>query len=69
MAKKAVRIGIVAASSPYSQEIATRVERLAAGLFPENPPELPEQVTPREVAAWTIASRVLLNLDEAITKN
>ena len=40
MAKKAVRIGIVAASSPYSQEIATRVERLAAGLFPENPPEL-----------------------------
>ena len=40
MAKKAVRIGIVAASSPYSQEVATRVERLAASLFPDNPPEL-----------------------------
>ncbi|QLC21142.1 LD-carboxypeptidase [Parasphingopyxis sp. CP4] len=40
MAKKPVRIGIVAASSPYTQEIATRVERLATALFPENPPEL-----------------------------
>ena len=32
-------------------------------------PELPEGVTPRDVAAWTIASRVLLNLDETLTKN
>jgi len=32
-------------------------------------PELPEGVTPKDVAAWTIASRVLLNLDETLTKN
>ena len=32
-------------------------------------PELPEAVTPRDVASWAIASRVLLNLDETLTKN
>jgi len=32
-------------------------------------PELPNGVTPKDVAAWTIASRVLLNLDETLTKN
>ncbi len=35
----------------------------------DNPPELPEGVSPRTVAAWAIASRVLLNLDETLTKN
>ena len=29
---------------------------------------LPENVTPNEWAAWTAVSRVLLNLDETITK-
>ena len=29
---------------------------------------LPENVTPNEWAAWTTVSRVLLNLDETITK-
>jgi hypothetical protein len=33
-----------------------------------NPPELPEGVTPTQLAAWTTLSRVLLNLDETITK-
>ena len=32
-------------------------------------PNLPEGTTPQDAAAWTIASRVLLNLDETISKN
>jgi hypothetical protein len=32
-------------------------------------PDLPPAVTPQDAAAWTLVSRVLLNLDETITKN
>jgi hypothetical protein len=32
-------------------------------------PELPDGVIPRDVAKWAMASRVLLNLDETISKN
>jgi hypothetical protein len=35
---------------------------------PGNPPTLPDGVTPAQLAAWTAVSRVLLNLDETITK-
>jgi hypothetical protein len=28
---------------------------------------LPPQATPRQLAAWTVVARVLLNLDETIT--
>lgn len=35
----------------------------------ENPPQLPNGISPRELASWAIASRVLLNLDENLTKN
>jgi hypothetical protein len=35
---------------------------------PAKPPTLPEGVTPADAAAWTAVSRVLLNLDETITK-
>lgn len=35
---------------------------------PEKPPELPKDATPAELAAWTVVSRVLLNLDETVTK-
>jgi len=35
---------------------------------PAHPPALPPNVTPAQAAAWTAVSRVLLNLDEAITK-
>jgi hypothetical protein len=35
---------------------------------PAKPPQLPEGVTPANAAAWTVVSRVLLNLDETITK-
>ncbi len=32
-------------------------------------PQLPAGVTPQDAAAWTIASRVLLNCDETLSKN
>jgi hypothetical protein len=35
---------------------------------PAHPPTLPKDVTPAQAAAWTVVSRVLLNLDETITK-
>jgi mono/diheme cytochrome c family protein len=35
---------------------------------PTKPPTLPNGVTPAEAAAWTVVSRVMLNLDETITK-
>jgi hypothetical protein len=35
----------------------------------EKRPELPEGVSPADAAAWTIVARVLLNLDETITKS
>lgn len=35
---------------------------------PEHPPALPDGATPAQAAAWTTVARVLLNLDETITK-
>jgi hypothetical protein len=35
---------------------------------PAEPPPLPKGATPAQLAAWTAVSRVLLNLDETITK-
>ena len=35
---------------------------------PSRLPELPAGTTPQDAAAWTMAARVLLNLDETITK-
>src|SRR5262249_41529750 len=35
---------------------------------PAQPPALPPGVTPPQLAAWTAVARVLLNLDETITK-
>jgi hypothetical protein len=35
---------------------------------PAHPPELPPGTTPAQAAAWTAVARVLLNLDETITK-
>jgi hypothetical protein len=40
----------------------------AAARDPAKPPVLPEGTTPAQAAAWTVVSRVLLNLDETITK-
>lgn len=33
-----------------------------------NPPPLPNNTTPSDAAAWTIVARVLLNLDETVTR-
>ncbi|MHB1423081.1 MAG: PSD1 and planctomycete cytochrome C domain-containing protein [Gemmataceae bacterium] len=35
---------------------------------PAHPPQLPKRSTPAQAAAWTVVSRVLLNLDETIAK-
>ena len=35
---------------------------------PAQPPTLPEGTTPAQAAAWTAIARVLLNLDETVTK-
>ena len=43
--------------------------REIAFIHPDSPPELPPATTPRDVASWVIASRVLLNLDETLNKN
>ena len=39
-----------------------------AAADPANPPKLPDGVAPAQLAAWTAVARVLLNLDETITK-
>ena len=39
-----------------------------AAANPSERPKLPDGVSPARLAAWTAVSRVLLNLDETITK-
>jgi mono/diheme cytochrome c family protein len=41
---------------------------LLATADPKSPPALPAAASPAKLAAWTAVSRVLLNLDETITK-
>ncbi len=35
---------------------------------PNKPPDLPPGATPAQLAAWTVVARVLLNLDETVTR-
>jgi hypothetical protein len=42
--------------------------RVLAGLAGDAKASLPAGATPRQLAAWTAVSRVILNLDETITK-
>jgi hypothetical protein len=39
-----------------------------AGLKTEAPAAVAGDTTPRQLAAWTVVARVILNLDETITK-
>ena len=39
-----------------------------AGMDQAQPPDIPKSATPVQLAAWTTVARVLLNLDETITK-
>lgn len=70
--------------APKPAEITTTLEllrsreaRLADGWMPVREvavgdgklPELPTGTNPRQLAAWTIVGRVLLNLDDTLTKN
>jgi mono/diheme cytochrome c family protein len=50
----------------FSKEGARPWELAASD--PKKPPKLPDGVTPAQAAAWTALARVLLNLDETITK-
>jgi mono/diheme cytochrome c family protein len=50
----------------FSSKAAKPWELAAAN--PTMPPKLPEQATAAQLAAWTVVSRVLLNLDETVTK-
>jgi hypothetical protein len=43
--------------------------RAVAAGDPDKLPDLPAGTTPQDAAAWTLVSRVLLNLDETVTKN
>jgi len=52
--------------SRFAQADAKPWELAAAD--PNHPPALPKGATPGQLAAWTAVSRVLLNLDETITK-
>ena len=58
--------------------LQSRRKRLAEGWISINEvatgdstkrPEPPSQATPQDVAAWSIVARVLLNLDETLSKN
>jgi hypothetical protein len=58
--------------------LQSRRRRLAEGWLnprevttgnPNQLPNLPAETTPQDAAAWTLAARVLLNLDETISKN
>jgi mono/diheme cytochrome c family protein len=64
-------------SAALRKLLAKQTERFADGKYnpwelaaadADHPPALPAGVTPAQLAAWTSVSRVLLNLDETISK-
>jgi hypothetical protein len=82
--RAAVAFRLCTGRAPSSAETETILEllrsqgtRIADGWLPAHEvsvgdrslPDLPLGINPRQLAAWTIVSRVLLNLDETLTKN
>lgn len=62
-----VLLGIL---TTQTDQFSSRPEQAAQLAFhdPANPTELPEDTTVADAAAWTAVSRIILNLDEAMTK-
>jgi hypothetical protein len=60
-------LGLLAKQREHFAEPDAKPWDLAAN-DPENPPSLSSAFTPADAAAWTAVSRVILNLDETITK-
>ena len=64
----AVLLGLLAKQAERFARDGAKPWELAA-TEPAHPPELPPGVIAPQLAAWTAVSRVLLNLDETITKD
>src|SRR5258708_35639543 len=60
-------LGLLEKQQRHFEKADAKPWELAAA-DPMNPPKLPEGIRPAQAAAWTIVARVLLNLDETITK-
>jgi mono/diheme cytochrome c family protein len=66
-AESRVLLGLLTRQVQHFSKAGAKPWDLAAA-DPKKPPKLPEGVTPAQAAAWTALARVLLNLDETITK-
>ncbi|MBJ43045.1 MAG: hypothetical protein CMJ80_07160 [Planctomycetaceae bacterium] len=69
--RPAERNAIVALISDRRTQLADgwlSINEIATG-DPGKRPDMPPETTPQDAAAWTIAARVLLNLDETVSKN
>jgi len=62
-----VLLGFLSLQSEKFSAVDAKPWELAAN-DPAQPPRLPDGITPAQAAAWTALSRLLLNLDETITK-
>jgi hypothetical protein len=65
------RAELLAYLQTHRQKIAhgwLNLREIATG-DPGKLPELPPNTTPQDAGAWTLAARVLLNMDETISKN
>jgi hypothetical protein len=71
MPTDAERVAVLALLESQRRRLADgwlNVREIATG-DPAKLPVLPPDATPQDAAAWTLAARVLLNLDETISKN